>query len=117
MSTTTSAGTCPSVSDMRRVGIAMMKEHPSEYLRAVEAGREVVVTDRDRPITRISPMPSAGTTVQLVAPRAAFDEVRDRERVPSLRPPPRPGPAEAEGTMMAARGCPGPRGTSVRTSG
>jgi len=68
---------------MKRVRIATLKDHLSEYLRAVEAGEEVVVTDRDRPIARISPMPGLGVQLDLVQPRKPFDAVRDRERVPA----------------------------------
>jgi prevent-host-death family protein len=65
---------------MSRVKIATLKDHLSAYLRAVEAGAEVIVTDRDRPIARISPMPDAGPVVHLLGPRAPFEPVRDRER-------------------------------------
>ena len=39
---------------MRRVKIAELKDRLSEHLRAVENGEEIVVTDRSRPIARIS---------------------------------------------------------------
>lgn len=68
---------------MTRVKIATLKDHLSEYLRAVEAGAEVVVTDRDRPIARISPMPGPGVQLDLVQPRAPFEAVRDRDRIPA----------------------------------
>lgn len=41
---------------MKRVGVAELKDQLSKYLRAVEAGAEVEVTDRDRPIARIVPV-------------------------------------------------------------
>jgi prevent-host-death family protein len=41
---------------MRRVKIAELKDHLSEHLRSVERGGEIEVTDRDRPIARISPV-------------------------------------------------------------
>ncbi len=37
--------------------IAELKDHLSEHLRAVEGGDEIEVTDRSRPIARISPVP------------------------------------------------------------
>ncbi len=55
---------------MKRVGIADLKDRLSAHLRAVEAGAEVEVTDRDRPIARIVP-------------------VRPADR-PLVRPPARP---------------------------
>lgn len=41
---------------MRRASIASLKARLSEYLDAVKAGEEVVVTDRGRPIARLGPM-------------------------------------------------------------
>ncbi len=66
---------------MNRVKIAELKDHLSEYLRAAERGQEVVVTDRNRPIARISPMPGAGRQVHLVPPSRDFAPIRDRPRV------------------------------------
>lgn len=68
---------------MMRVKIATLKDHLSEYLRAVQAGAEVVVTDRDRQIARISPMPDPGVRLDLVPAREPFDAVRDRTRIPA----------------------------------
>jgi prevent-host-death family protein len=41
---------------MKRVRIAELKRQLSRHLRSVEAGDEIVVTDRDRPIARIVPI-------------------------------------------------------------
>jgi len=41
---------------MQRVGVAALKGQLSKHLRAVEAGGELEVTDRDRPIARIVPV-------------------------------------------------------------
>ena len=49
---------------MKRVKIAELKSQLSRYLRAVERGAEIEVTDRERPIARIVPVVPAG------APRA-----------------------------------------------
>jgi prevent-host-death family protein len=40
---------------MNRVGIAELKAHLSEHLRAVRAGSTVTVLDRDTPVARIVP--------------------------------------------------------------
>lgn len=62
---------------MRRVGVAELKDQLSKHLRAVEAGAEVEVTDRDRPIARIVPVrPSAQVAVQ--PPRMPFASIRGR---------------------------------------
>jgi prevent-host-death family protein len=65
---------------MKRVMIAELKDHLSAHLRAVEAGEEVVVTDRSRPIARIVPMSGSGSSVVLIQPNGDFAEVRDRQR-------------------------------------
>jgi len=62
---------------MRRVGVAELKDQLSKHLRAVEAGAEVEVTDRDRPIARIVPVrPASRVVVQ--PPRTPFASIRAR---------------------------------------
>ena len=41
---------------MRRVAISELKARLSEYLKAVRAGEEVIVTDRGLPVARIAPV-------------------------------------------------------------
>lgn len=48
---------------MKRVRIADLKDHLSEYLRAVENGAEVEVSDRNRPIARVVPIQGRGPRV------------------------------------------------------
>jgi prevent-host-death family protein len=38
------------------VGVRELKARLSAYLAAVESGREVIVTDRGRPVARLSPI-------------------------------------------------------------
>ncbi len=61
---------------MRRVKIAELRDQLSRYLRDVERGAEIEVTDRDRPIARIVPLTDAGITVLL--PKAEFSALRDQ---------------------------------------
>jgi prevent-host-death family protein len=42
---------------MRCAGISRLKASLSEYLDAVKAGEEVLVTDRGKPVARIVPVP------------------------------------------------------------
>jgi prevent-host-death family protein len=65
---------------MRTVKIAQLKDRLSEHLRAVEAGSEVVVTDRDRPIARIVPISSPSRRIRLIPPTRDFASVRSRRR-------------------------------------
>jgi prevent-host-death family protein len=66
---------------MKTVRIAQLKDHLSEHLRAVEAGDEVLVMDRDRPIARIVPVSPAPYTPRLIPPKRPFAAVRDLPRV------------------------------------
>ena len=44
---------------MARIGIRELRQRASEYLRRVEAGETIEVTDRGRPIALLTPIPSA----------------------------------------------------------
>jgi prevent-host-death family protein len=68
---------------MTSVKIAELKDHLSEHLRAVERGAEIVVTDRDRPIAMIVPMPAVAPRAVLRPPVPGFEEARDRHRQPA----------------------------------
>lgn len=45
---------------MRRVPISELKAKLSEYLKAVRAGEEVIVTDRGKPVARLAPISGPG---------------------------------------------------------
>ena len=64
---------------MERVGVAELKDNLSRYLRAVEGGAEVEVTDRNRPIARIVPIRTT-TDARVVIRRARkpFADIRAR---------------------------------------
>jgi len=40
----------------KEVGIAELKAHLSEYVRAASKGKEIVIKDRDTPIAKLTPM-------------------------------------------------------------
>ena len=65
---------------MRRVGIAELKNNLSRELRAVEAGEEVEVMDRARPVARLVPAPArtgAGRApLQIQPAKRPFAEIR-----------------------------------------
>lgn len=54
------------------VGVAELRQNLSRYLRRVEKGERLVVTDRNRPIAELGPPPSTG---------AAFDRLIAAGRV------------------------------------
>ena len=70
---------------MKTAGVAEIKAHLSEYLAAVKAGEEVVVTERGVLIARITPLPPATASV------AGLEELA---RSGLLRRPTRALPAE-----------------------
>ena len=67
---------------MKRVGVAELKDQLSRHLREVEAGAEVEVTDRNRPIARIVPVRGdARVTVRSAA--TPFRAIRARTYAPA----------------------------------
>ena len=44
----------------RTVGIAELRQNLSRYLRRVENGERLLVTDRNRPVAELGPAPSTG---------------------------------------------------------
>jgi prevent-host-death family protein len=45
---------------MATVGIAELRQNLSKYLRRVERGERLVVTDRNRPVAELGPPPATG---------------------------------------------------------
>jgi prevent-host-death family protein len=43
------------------VGVAELRQNLSRYLRRVERGERLVVTDRNRPVAELGPPPSGGS--------------------------------------------------------
>ena len=66
-----------------RVGVAELRQNLSVYLRRVEAGERLLVTDRNRPVAELGPPPVSG---------AALDRLLAEGRVsrPSRRKLPEP---------------------------
>jgi prevent-host-death family protein len=53
---------------MTTVGVAELRQNLSRYLRMVEQGERLVVTDRNRPVAELGPPPSTGAALdQLIA--------------------------------------------------
>jgi prevent-host-death family protein len=52
---------------MSRIGIRELRQRASEYLRRVEAGETIEVTDRGRPIALLTPIPQAPPLARLRA--------------------------------------------------
>ena len=68
---------------MKTVKIAELKNHLSEHLRAVEAGSEILVTDRDRPIARIVPHETRQRRLKISIPTRSFASLRNKRFSPA----------------------------------
>jgi prevent-host-death family protein len=68
--------------DMRRVGVAELKNNLSRNLRLVEAGEVIEVTDHDRAIARLIPI-EPKTRLALRPPSLSFDQIRRKAYPPS----------------------------------
>ncbi len=57
---------------MKKAGVAELKAHLSEYLRAARSGQEIVICDRDTPVARLVPpkRPSGVLTIRKPRPGA-----------------------------------------------
>jgi prevent-host-death family protein len=52
---------------MRAIGIRELRQHASRYLRAVQRGETIEVTDRGHPVARLVPIPRGGRLEDLAA--------------------------------------------------
>jgi prevent-host-death family protein len=48
---------------MNTVGVAELRQNLSRYLRRVERGERLVVTDRNRPVAELGPPPTSGAAL------------------------------------------------------
>ena len=49
------------------VGVAELRQNLSRYLRRVEKGERLLVTDRNRPVAELGPPPTSGQLDRLIA--------------------------------------------------
>lgn len=68
---------------MKTVKIAELKNHLSEHLRSVEAGNEIIVTDRNRPIARIIPHAPVERRLRISEPKRSFASLRGKRFAPA----------------------------------
>jgi prevent-host-death family protein len=55
---------------MTTVGVAELRQNLSKYLRLVDQGERLVVTDRNRPVAELGPPPTTGEALdRLIAER------------------------------------------------
>jgi len=77
---------------MTTVGVAELRQNLSKYLRLVEQGERLVVTDRNRPVAELGPAPTTGNALdRLIADGRVSRPTRRR----------RPEPLELAGDARA----------------
>jgi prevent-host-death family protein len=76
---------------MAEVGVRALRDHLSRFLALVQAGEELVVTDRGRAIARLVPMEGERTIDRLIAEGIVTPAAQPRRR--------RPVPVRSRGTV------------------
>ncbi|MCZ6663381.1 MAG: type II toxin-antitoxin system prevent-host-death family antitoxin [Actinobacteria bacterium] len=69
---------------MTKIGIRELRQKASEYLRRVEAGETIEVTDRGRPVALLTPIPQVPPLERL---RASGDLYEAKRTMAELGPP------------------------------
>jgi prevent-host-death family protein len=77
---------------MTNVGIAEFKTHLSEYVRAAQKGKEIVIKDRDTPVAKLVPIDDPRLPPPIIRATRSMAEV---VRMLDARPPFPIIPAEA----------------------
>lgn len=76
---------------MKSVGIRELRQRASQVIRDVERGETFEVTDRGRPVARLTPLPESTPLEQL---RAAGETIRPTRSMRDLPEPPPLAPGE-----------------------
>jgi prevent-host-death family protein len=82
---------------MEHVSVRELRQHLSRYLRRVEKGERLVVTERRRPVAMLSPLPEEDDVLELMyATGEATRPVGDLLDLPAPQPSDTPGPPLSE---------------------
>jgi prevent-host-death family protein len=76
----TYCATCSTILFMRKAGVREARQNISELIEVVRKGREILITDRGRPVARL--VPAGRLNARPYPGRAAF-----RGSMPALNPP------------------------------
>jgi antitoxin (DNA-binding transcriptional repressor) of toxin-antitoxin stability system len=82
---------------MRAVGIKILKNKLSEYVRLAAAGERVLMTDRDRVVAQLGPPPPQ--RAESVADAVLAEAVREGLITPAALSPDAPPPAPPAGML------------------
>jgi prevent-host-death family protein len=64
---------------MTTVGVAELRQNLSKYLRLVDRGERLVVTDRNRPVAELGPPPTTGEALDRLIAEGRVARPRRRE--------------------------------------
>ncbi len=70
---------------VRTVGVAELRQNLSRYLRRVEDGERLLVTDRNRPVAELGPPPSTGEALDRLIAEGRVTRPMRRGLPPPLR--------------------------------
>ena len=73
-----------------KVGIAELKAHLSEYVRAAQNGKEVVIKDRNMPVAKLTPLTPANKLLWVIPatrPVAEVERMLDADPGGPVLPP------------------------------
>ena len=108
MTTMPTPAASPSRSDhdrgesLARVGVRELRQNLSVYLRRIEAGETLEVTERGRPVARLAPLPPQRMSVldRMVSEGSAIPG--RGANMADLEPPPEIGPGPTLSDVLAA---------------
>jgi prevent-host-death family protein len=69
---------------MTTVGVAELRQNLSKYLRLVDKGERLVVTDRNRPVAELGPLSSGGEALDRLIAEGRLSPPRRRDLPPPL---------------------------------
>jgi prevent-host-death family protein len=69
---------------MTTVGVAELRQNLSKYLRLVDEGERLVVTDRNRPVAELGPLSSTGEALDRLIVEGRVSAPRRRTIPPPL---------------------------------
>lgn len=81
---------------MKSIGIRELRQNASEYIRLVEAGECIEVTDRGRPVAMITPVKKDETTIERLIREGKLTPGKGRLLDVQPAPPLRDGPTLSE---------------------
>jgi prevent-host-death family protein len=71
-----------------RVGVRELRQNLSVYLRRVERGESLVVTEHGRPVARLGPLPVGGSTIEQLIDQGRITPANGSlDGLPALRGP------------------------------